>query len=76
MLEKESGVLVALPHGDTGQVEVWSNKRGALTKNSVKKIIEINKDFKVIGFRRQRADETGRSTRTCVGRSSAPCGFS
>ena len=65
MLEKESGVLVALPHGDTGHVEVWSDERGALTKNSVKKIIEINKDFKVIGFRRQRAGKTGRSTRTC-----------
>ncbi len=60
MLEKEPGVLVALPHGDTGHVEVWSSKRGALTKNSVEKIIELNKKFKVTGFKR---DEKGAVSR-------------
>ena len=53
MLEKEPGVLVALPFGDTNQVEVWSSKKGALTEKSAKKIIEFDKDFKVVGFQRR-----------------------
>ena len=60
MLEKEPGILVALPDGDRGDVEVWSNKRSALTMKAVKKIIELDTDFSVIGFKRREKETVSR----------------
>lgn len=60
MLEKAPGILVALPDGERGHVEVWSNKRSALTKEAVKKIIEVDTDFRVIGFKRREQEAVSR----------------
>ena len=60
MLEKEPGVLVALPFGDTGKVEVWTSKKGVLTKKSARKIIEFDKDFEVTGFQRRQENAGSR----------------
>jgi hypothetical protein len=51
MLEKAPGVMVALPFCDTGRVEVWASKVGALDKKRVASIIELEPDFKLIAFR-------------------------
>lgn len=63
MLEKQKGVVVAMPFTDAGRVEVWASQAGALTEKVAKEIVELDKDFKVLGFAKKAAKPAGGKTR-------------
>ena len=50
MLEDTKNVIAAYPYGDTHQVQILAKKTGVFTKDSIKKLIEKNKKFKVTDF--------------------------
>ncbi|MCA8942218.1 MAG: hypothetical protein KDB80_06615 [Planctomycetes bacterium] len=53
MFEKRDGVIAAYPYGDSGTVEIHSNKADVVTEKSAKELIEQNKKFKVQSFEKR-----------------------
>lgn len=54
MFEKQSHVLVAMPFGDTGKVEIWTTKRDALSEKAARQTLKGSKGFKLLGLKRTR----------------------
>lgn len=53
MFEKHDGIVAAYPDGESGVVEVHSQKADAVTEPTAKKLVEKNKKFKVTSFEKQ-----------------------
>ena len=61
MLEEQPDVSVAMPFSDIGVVEVWTNKKGALTESTVREVVEKNKKFTMVSFSKQPSKPTSRT---------------